>query len=339
MNTEAHSTMKNSDLQRPKRTRTWILLLVGLSVAAGLCICVYLREQKGVPFVSRPQIYSIGVCSGPSMYELTPCAEVENPVMTAQQVTDVPADFVADPFVVRHDGTWFMFFEVLNRKTYEGDIALATSNDGLKWQYGGVVLDESFHLSYPQVFDWHGEFYMIPESNRAGSIRLYKAEPFPSKWSFQQSLVMGRYVDPTVFHFAGRWWMFATEISSSVLHLFYSDELEGPWTEHVKSPVVRNDARVARCAGPILLCTDRPLRFAQDCARTYGKKVRVLEITELSTENYEEKEVSDDLLPCGAGHGWSAGGMHQVSFMKKDENMWLACVDGWRWKLRFGLHY
>jgi hypothetical protein len=315
-----------------------IFLLLGLLAAGGICVIAYLRRGNGIPFISRPQIYSIGLYSGPSIFELSPYTDVANPIMSAEKISDVSADFVADPFVIEHDGTWYLFFEVLRRDKYEGDIGLATSMDGLKWEYAGIVLDEQFHLSYPNVFKWRDEFYMIPESNRAKSIRLYKAESFPLKWTFQHSLVTGRFVDPTIFYYDNRWWMFASEISSATLHLFHSNELEGPWEEHVKSPVVQNDANIGRCAGRILEYEGKLLRFAQDCDPIYGQGVRVFEITELSVENYSEKEINDNLLSCESGNGWNKDGMHHICFMKTGD-MWLACVDGWRWKLRFGLEY
>jgi len=177
-----------------------------VEAAGGICAFAYLRRGKGIPFISRPQIFSIGLYSGPSIFELSPYTDAANPIMSAEKITDVSADFVADPFVIEHNGTWFMFFEVLLRETYEGDIGLATSIDGLNWEYVGIVLDEHFHLSYPNVFKLRDEFYMIPESNRAESIRLYKAESFPSKWSFQHSLVTGRFVDPTIFYYENQWW-------------------------------------------------------------------------------------------------------------------------------------
>jgi len=319
-----------------KRKTIRIVLVLAL-LAGGICVGALVRKDKGVPFLSRPQIFSIGLYGGPSPFELSPCGAAGNPVMSAEKITDAVIDFVADPFLLRHDGTWFMFFEALRSGTYEGDIALARSADGMKWEYVGIVLDEPFHLSYPNVFSWHDEFYMIPESNRAGAIRLYKAEPFPSRWSFQHALVTGRYVDPTIFRHDGHWWMFATEISSATLHLFHSDELEGPWVEHVRSPVIRNDANTARCAGRIFEHEGKLLRFAQDCDPVYGGGIQVFEIAELSAECYREKRVNDNLLPC-SGSGWNADGMHHITFVERD-NAWLACVDGWRWHLRFGLRY
>jgi len=334
MNTKLF-VMKKSESAKIRTIK--IFFLLGLLVAGGICAFAYLRRGNGIPFISRPQIFSIGLYEGLSLFELSPCVDTANPVVTAEKITDVPADFVADPFMIEHDGKWFIFFEVLLKGTYEGDIALATSEDGVKWEYAGIVLDEPFHLSYPNVFEWQDEFYMIPESNRAGAIRLYKAAPFPSKWSFQGSLITGRYVDPTIFRYKDRWWMFASEISSAVLHLFYSDEMEGPWAEHPQSPVIKNDANIGRCAGRVLEYEGKLLRFAQDCDPVYGGSVHVLEITELSSESYREEEINDNLLPC-ARRGWNTDGMHHISVVRRDDT-WLACVDGWRWQLRFGLEY
>jgi hypothetical protein len=57
--------------------------------------------------------------------------------------------------------TGFLFFEVMNDQGYKGEIAFATSADGLAWEYQGIVLAEPFSLSYPQVFRWRGEVYMV----------------------------------------------------------------------------------------------------------------------------------------------------------------------------------
>jgi len=51
-------------------------------------------------------------------------------------VTDITADFVSDPFMLRDGAVWYMFFEVWNTRTGQGDIGLATSSDGLNWALG-----------------------------------------------------------------------------------------------------------------------------------------------------------------------------------------------------------
>src|SRR5690242_233585 len=104
--------------------------------------------SRGIALPSLEKRWSIGIYTGAGPLALGPAANAANPVMTARQVTDVPARFVADPFMVRAGKTWHMFFEVFRADTHRGDIGLATSADGFTWTYRQVVLHEPFHLSY-----------------------------------------------------------------------------------------------------------------------------------------------------------------------------------------------
>src|SRR5579871_836262 len=113
---------------------------------------------------SRPWDWSIAIYSGDSPLRLASAPGVFNPVLSAANVTDVPARFVADPFMVKVDNLWHMFFEVLNNTPNLGEIGHATSKDALNWQYQRIVLKEPFHLSYPYVFRWNDDFYMTPET-------------------------------------------------------------------------------------------------------------------------------------------------------------------------------
>src|SRR5262249_31357746 len=148
---------------------------------------------------------------------------------------------------------WHMFFEVMNWRTGKGEIGLATSKDGLAWRPEQIVLAEPFHLSYPYVFEWMGEHYMIPESYQAGAVRLYQAVDFPTRWAFVGSLIEGRYlVDASIVRWADRWWLFTEtnpDVKHDTLRLFHAEDLMGPWREHPSSPVVVGDPRVARPAG------------------------------------------------------------------------------------------
>src|SRR5262249_55013165 len=132
---------------------------------------------------TRTQIWSIGIYQGKSPLTLAPALEINNPVLTHDSVSDAPAMFVADPFMLQAQGMWYMFFEVMNVQTGKGEIGLATSVNALRWRYQQIVLREPFHLSYPYVFQLENDYYMIPESYQANSIRLYKAVEFPTQWA------------------------------------------------------------------------------------------------------------------------------------------------------------
>ena len=283
----------------------------------------------------RRQVWSIGIYVGESPLNLVSPRETVNPVLTREEVSDAPAAFVADPFMLRVAHAWHMFFEVMDRRSRKGVIGLATSENGMKWKYRQIVLSEPFHLSYPYVFEWMNDHYMVPETGDAGCIRLYKAAEFPRQWTLVGTLLNGdRFRDPSIFRYDGRWWLFV-ETSSGMddrhdtLRLYHANDLTGPWLEHRKSPVVKGDPHIARPAGRVLVLNGRVIRYAQDCYPTYGTGVRAFEITDLTPARYHEQGVLRRPVLSASGAGWNAGGMHHVDPHPIDGEGWMACVDGW----------
>jgi hypothetical protein len=288
-------------------------------------------EESGVYLADPTQqpVFSIGVYGGLSPLQLAPVGD--NPVLTRDDVSDVVASYVADPFLLRADGVWHMFFEVWNWRANKGEIGHATSEDGLEWRYHQVVLADEFHLSYPYVFEWEGERWLVPESFQAGGVRLYRADPFPSRWTLEATLLEAPYiVDASPFRFGERWWLFAeASPDHDTLRLYQADDLRGPWSEHPRSPVVRGDPSRSRPGGRVLVDGGRVIRFAQDCSRVYGELVRAFEVTELTESTYEERELPGPVLTV-SGVGWNARGMHHLDAQRGPDGRWLAAVDGWR---------
>jgi hypothetical protein len=286
-------------------------------------------------FVSGKHDWSIGIYTGATPFNLNSPEHIRNPVLTAKDVTDIPADFVADPFMIQKEGVWYMFFEVLNKLDGLGDIALATSQDGFDWMYRQVVLDEPFHLSYPYVFQWNGDYYMVPETHQANSVRLYKAVNFPTQWVFVKTLLDGYdYVDSSIFYLDEKWWMFTSTTANDCLRLYYAVEPTGPWIEHCKSPLIENDDSIARPAGRAIVLNGQVLRYAQDCKHGYGSQVYAFHIKELTPTSYREEQ-QEGLVIGKSGFGWNRSGMHNVDPHQVDNAYWLACIDGYDRKLVF----
>ena len=277
-----------------------------------------------------PYVWSIGIYAGESPFNLGPTSNTHNPVLSSTDVTDLRAVFVADPFMIRANDNWYMFFEVLNQATERGEIGLATSSDGLSWTYQQIVLAEPFHLSYPYVFEWGGECYLLPETLGAQALRLYRAETFPTRWSPVASLVEGSYADPSIFRREHKWWMLActTPYSHDTLRLYFADELFGPWREHPANPIVSGNKHNARPAGRVLTLDGKLIRFSQDCAPVYGTQVRAFEIQQLTATSYVEEEVRTSPILVASGAGWNAVGMHHVDAHLCEDGSWIACVDG-----------
>lgn len=272
--------------------------------------------------------WSISIYAGTNPYEFSPHQElVKTTVLTKSDITDVPADFVADPFMVHNNNVWYMFFEILNASSKQGDIGLATSTDGINWKYEQIVLDEPFHLSYPYVFKWNESYYMIPESVEANSIRLYKADVFPTKWRLVDDLITGKYLDPSIIFKDGKWWLYALKDWDS-LTLHYADNPTGPWTGHPKNPLVKGDKNISRPGGRMIDYDDKIIRFVQDGDPSYGNAVRVFQVDEITTTSYKDHEITNYPILKASGNGWNSNGMHHIDPHKIHESKWIACVDG-----------
>jgi hypothetical protein len=273
-----------------------------------------------------PREWSIGMYRGATPFDLVPAEQ--NPVLTAADL-GIDGEFVADPFLLPRGRRLFLFFEVWRRGTKQGDIAWAEKTSAGAWRFGGVALDEPFHLSYPFVLEHDGEVYMIPESRVRREVRLYVARPFPGRFELRRVLLSGkRYADSCLVPWKGRFYLF-TSPDNRTLELFWADALEGPYHAHPRSPIVSGDDCAARPGGRPIAWQDRIVRFAQ-CARpVYGTSVRAFEVTDLSPLRYAERPVGPDRLLAGSGAGWNAGGMHHVDPLP-DAHGVIAAVDGWR---------
>jgi hypothetical protein len=317
------------------RIGTIALLLLFILVLSGLVI-IY-RTNIDVPYLcySGPNegIWSIGIydldVNGPFV-KLH--ASQGNPVLTAADVDDMPARFLADPFLIQEQDKYYLFFEVLG--VDRGVIGLATSTDGRHWRYERIVLKEPFHLSYPNVFKWKDSYYMVPESIAVNSVRLYKASHFPDGWQFVKTLIIDRpLVDSQVLYHQGLLWLFSASPDNKNLYLFSADRPEGLWHEHPASPIVRGNSRDARPAGNILDTGGHLIRFSQDSqeyGEKYGKAVRGFEIMTLTREEYRERPLENNPLLKDSGVGWNGMGMHQISALPVSHGRWIAAVDGKR---------
>lgn len=267
------------------------------------------------------------IYGGASPLSLAPLPALPRLALTARDVSDIRCRSVADPFLFRRDGLWYLFVEAVNADSGRGEIAYATSSDALEWTYHGVVLREPFHLSYPLIVASGPDIFLVPETRQAGAVRLYRAASFPDRWEFAGTLLSGAYADATIAHVDGRWWLFAQR-GLDELRLFSAEALAGPWTEHPRSPIRAGNRRVTRPAGRLVSAGGRLIRFAQDSWPNYGSRVRALQIDTLTPSDYAEHEVPESPILEATHTGWNALGMHHVDPHEMGPGSWIAAVDG-----------
>lgn len=273
----------------------------------------------------KKQEYSIGIYQGDNPLNLSPYKE--NPVLTKEDVTDRNAAYIADPFMVKLKDLWYMFFEIKLLNSYKTELAYATSFDGLRWHYQRVIDIKPLFRSYPCVFESEGEYYMVPETAPLKSIIIYKAEEFPEKWKEYTTIAEGRdYVDPTIFRYKDKWWLFVSNTNNSELYAFYADKLEGSWQEHSLNPLIFNNPSSARPGGRVIEYEGNLYRLAQDCGKEYGKRVKAFKILTLKEYDYEEEYYG---VVLEGKEKWNSEGMHTLDAHREGDK-WIASVDGYK---------
>lgn len=177
----------------------------------------------------------------------------------------------ADPFLIEQDGTLYVFAEVFDYLKRRGRIGYTRKVNG-KWQPWKIVIDEPFHMSYPNLFEYQGEIYMIPETSADRSLRLYRAVSFPDRWELAKVIERDvAFVDTTfLFRDTG-----IAAITTDVSRYPVQEDLlltfDRDWNILSKTPIREEHTECSRCAGNVLTRTDPMIRVSQNCDGHYGK--------------------------------------------------------------------
>lgn len=206
--------------------------------------------------------------------------------------------FWADPQIIYLNEKYYVFFEEYFYKQKKGHISLIIFDKNGNFSQSKKILEQPYHLSYPFVFQYAGDFYLIPETYSKETIEVYKCDVFPYKWHFHKILIDNICaVDSTIFYYGDKWWLFAGVSSnkfsspSEELCLFFSDDpINGKWKPHPHNPVV-SDVRKARPAGKIFELNGNIYRPSQNCSINYGHGVIFNKIITLNEYDYHEVEV------------------------------------------------
>lgn len=170
-----------------------------------------------------------------------------------QILPDAGDRFYADPFPFYWRGRPYLFVEDYVHSVGKAVISVVPFDADRRAQAPRVVLEERYHLSYPQVFERDGAIWMLPEASASGRLTLYRAVDFPDRWLAEAVLIEGEISDATLLEHGGRLWLFATSrdgfgSTSDTLAIFTASSLAGPWRPHDANPILI-DRRRARPGG------------------------------------------------------------------------------------------
>ena len=232
--------------------------------------------------------------------------------------------YYADPFVMTTEKDTYIFFESYDYKEGKGRIEVVRKSK--KYKKPQVALEESFHLSYPFVFEHDGTVYCVPETHQANRLILYRFDE--KTLTLEQECVLIepiQAVDPTLCYKDGLWNLFFTQKDqpSVKLYRYVAKDLKGPYLPFFDNPV-KVDCADARMAGAFFELDGKLVRPAQECLRYYGTAVCLNEVTRLDEQGFEETQI-DKIKPFIHSH--FKQGLHTLN-----GNATLTVFDGKRWR-------
>lgn len=223
--------------------------------------------------------------------------------------------FLADPFFIKEKDTFYLFIE--HKKTHKNtaDISVLTSVDGKNYTFRGTVLSQKFHLSYPQVYKYKNEFYMVPETKQAGAVLLYKAYKFPFDWRIQDTLVKNVALkDPSLYLSDTLNIMVASDDQLNMF-MYQADSLTGKWKLHAKPKVMMGTE--ARAGGRFFPTKDGLLLPIQNSTHGYGYGLSLYNFSFLKEDYTVKRKIPFFLIANDSINEFKAG-MHQFDIQLVD---------------------
>lgn len=224
----------------------------------------------------------------------------------------------ADPMIAIINGEYYVFTEAFHRIKEKGVIAVSKLKRG-KLSKPKIVLEEPFHLSFPNVFSYKGKYYMIPESSADNSILIYEMLDSPYEWKlFKRIKTEKSYVDIAVgFDENEEPVLFLSEeneenklIDKLCVYMF-SDFPNGDFLN--SEPIYETDFSYCdRNAGTICTIDQKQYRFSQiNEPHFYGKSIKIHEIKQMSSSQYTENTVGQITADrFKAPNGFESKGTH-----------------------------
>lgn len=251
-----------------------------------------------------------------------------------------PLRFQADSFLFVKDDVLYLFYEVQHWDD-PGYIAMTKTKDLKTWSQPQAVLKEPYHLSFPYVFEDHGNIYMIPESQECDSIRLYQANEDLSSFTFVRTLLSQErvnginfsYNDSHIYKKDGRYYLFTSYQKDWMYYqeLYITDDLlSGIFVKHPQSPICRSN-EFGRNGGSLIDYKGKLLRVTQDCHKDYGDNISLMEITQIDDTHYEENLYRQNIFPH---NNIFIDGGHQLNIVQFNGKFIYATdykVNKWTW--------
>jgi len=198
----------------------------------------------------------------------------------------------ADPFIIKLKDKTYILYEDLYLPKNKANVSAAIIDNGSLRLIRKNIIEKAHHISFPFIFEYKNEIYLLLEEWRTNQLSLYKAKKFPNIWEKLSILLTDvAAIDPVIFQQDNFWWLFFTRRDSDPnyrLYIYYSENLFGPWKPHKRNPV-KTDVRSSRPAGNLFYYNGNLIRPAQDCSETYGGRIALNKVIALNPYEFKEE--------------------------------------------------
>ena len=209
-------------------------------------------------------------------------------------------EFWADPFLLKKDNATWVFFENYDYQLDRGKISCGKLINNAFCEIKDILTTD-YHLSYPSLFEYANTLFMIPESNEARNLQIWRCIEFPLKWELEKTLFEGEIISDAQYFEdnQGSRWLFLNKREyqdvKTVEMWIYKIIGEGfdDLKSHVLNPV-SYDCRNSRNAGPMYYNEEGELiRPSQDHSfGQYGSKLVLNKIVALTIDDYKHVELN-----------------------------------------------
>ncbi len=198
-------------------------------------------------------------------------------------------EWYADPFICTHDEKDYLFVELMDLCHVYGQIAVAPIENGQIGDFK-VVISEPFHMSFPNIFQWNGTWFMLPEVYMSGEVRLYECLDFPYRWRLKKILLNDvELVDHALYPKENGFFMISHDIKNR------DNKFNRAFELNMQNLTVRE----IKLSG--VWCRERPgstfftkddqyYHCVQDCNEAYGHHMHLWQVDEFSMERFQETE-------------------------------------------------
>ena len=163
----------------------------------------------------------------------------------------------ADSFPFVENGWEYIFVEIMDDANGEkGTIGVIDLQDNKGFV---EIINEPFHMSFPNTFKFKNDIYMMPETSEANQLRLYKAVELPEK--------------------------------NNVLFKIYTN------TWKAELAALKGNYVDKRPAGNFIQYDNGIYHALQECGRVYGEYLRLCKLDSFDGETLQEKEIGTYSVP------------------------------------------